>query len=718
MSANLKSAQDAFGLQAKMALGDVTPAMFAEFSQKFPGYFLPTFDCSTNDGAIDLKNTDLMSALKAFMPIWNGFKNSSVTNTKIEPADASGKVITIEQEYKNCLLDHAGNVVEGTQKTFCNTHTWHYNDDGKVMKWHQTFDQKVLDHSRGLEKEANAKIFAKTMEIWGLGMKMWGEGALGSTNPDQKANADKIWAADVVFDATFPMDYTDGLKKYVGIDQGMEYMKYLENWDMPDFNVYHTAMGPKGEVIAMGSYTPTIKSTGKTGPKVDFVQKCVIDTTAGKFSEIRFYWGPTMALVDACFAPGIDAASPVPASEPEPAHDKDFAKAQEAWGACMGAWGAGKLTDPIECAKVCAPDALFDVRYPSKTNAALRQVYRGPAGCVDWCTALSGFDFSSFSVDHVAEGPDGTLLFIASDAAVLKATGKAGERSDFVAQCAARDGKVAMFKWFWGAGNAARDALFIPDAKKQWVVEHKFVPGKAEEWWAGTAKMMADPAAFAAWTARQAELGFVNHHFMPQAMGGDADMMCIWETKEEVTAKQFQQFIDGPDGPSFGALVNTCHTALPGGIFPATGFKVNVPNIAKVEPTRGSFFWIHHEFKSADTAKQFWGMMGGMGPADMRAMGQKNHELGFHNHFFVPCGEAGPAFCVWESEKDLTVEEFQRFIDGPDGPGAGKIFDNACRKVAAGANVPSAKFPVKDAAATAKEAPESAAVANTMAMAA
>ena len=222
MSANLKSAQDAFGLSAKIALGDVTPAMFAEFSQKFPGYLLPTFDCSANDGAIDLKNTDFMGMIKAFMPIWNGFRNSSVTITKVEPADASGKVITIELEYKNCLLDHAGNVVEGTQKTFCNTHIWHFNDDGKVMKWTQTFDQKELDHSRGLEKEANAKIFAKTMEIWGLGMKMWGEGALGSTNPDQKANADKIWAADVVFDATFPMEYTDGLKKYVGIDQGKE----------------------------------------------------------------------------------------------------------------------------------------------------------------------------------------------------------------------------------------------------------------------------------------------------------------------------------------------------------------------------------------------------------------------------------------------------------------------------------------------------------------
>ena len=53
-----------------------------------------------------------------------------------------------------------------------------------------------------------------------------------------------------------------------------------------------------------------------------------------------------------------------------------------------------------------------------------------------------------------------------------------------------------MFKWFWGAGNGARDALWAPDHKKQWVVEHAFVPGRSEEWWAGTAKMMVRTVLF------------------------------------------------------------------------------------------------------------------------------------------------------------------------------------------------------------------------------
>ena len=45
----------------------------------------------------------------------------------------------------------------------------------------------------------------------------------------------------------------------------------------------------------------------------------------------------------------------------------------------------------------------------------------------------------------------------------------------------------------------------------------------------------------------------------------------------------------------------------------------------------------------------------------------KNLEAGFYNHAFCPIGPEGPAFCIWEVREGITVEEFQEFIDGPNG---------------------------------------------------
>ena len=38
----------------------------------------------------------------------------------------------------------------------------------------------------------------------------------------------------------------------------------------------------------------------------------------------------------------------------------------------------------------------------------------------------------------------------------------------------------------------------------------------------------------------------------------DGPIYCIWKTKEGITAEEFQEFIDGPEGPRFGlnALMN------------------------------------------------------------------------------------------------------------------------------------------------------------------
>ena len=88
-----------------------------------------------------------------------------------------------------------------------------------------------------------------------------------------------------------------------------------------------------------------------------------------------------------------------------------------------------------------------------------------------------------------------------------------------------------------------------------------------------------------------------------------------------------------------------------------------------------TFFIIHHEFKEG-AADGFWKWMGGMTPEDMTALGEKNLSLNMWNHSFMPSGAAGPCFCVWEAKGECSIEEFQKFIDGPDGPGAGAVFNN------------------------------------------
>ena len=38
------------------------------------------------------------------------------------------------------------------------------------------------------------------------------------------------------------------------------------------------------------------------------------------------------------------------------------------------------------------------------------------------------------------------------------------------------------------------------------------------------------------------------------AMGTDGPMYCVWEVKEGISASEFQDFIDGPDGVNFGLV--------------------------------------------------------------------------------------------------------------------------------------------------------------------
>ena len=95
------------------------------------------------------------------------------------------------------------------------------------------------------------------------------------------------------------------------------------------------------------------------------------------------------------------------------------------------------------------------------------------------------------------------------------------------------------------------------------------------------------------------------------------------------------------------------------------------------------FFHVHHEFR-AGKAQQWWetaqaAMAPGGGWDEAVA---KNLKAGFYNHSFCPVGPEGPAFCIWEVREGITAEEFQEFIDGPNGVNFGLgAWMNICREI-------------------------------------
>jgi len=68
--------------------------------------------------------------------------------------------------------------------------------------------------------------------------------------------------------------------------------------------------------------------------------------------------------------------------------------------------------------------------------------------------------------------------------------------------------------------------------------------------------------------------------------------------------------------------------------------------------------------------------------------------MGFHNHFFLPCGGESetPILCIWETKHEATEAEFQDFIDSEKGPGAGKTFENRVTLAAPASATPPSFF--------------------------
>jgi hypothetical protein len=238
-----------------------------------------------------------------------------------------------------------------------------------------------------------------------------------------------------------------------------------------------------------------------------------------------------------------------------------------------------------------------------------------------------------------------------------------------------------------------------PVAPCFFTVYHTFVPDKAAAWWEQMMKM--GPDDYRAMDLKNNKLGFHCHSFMPAGMEGPIN--CMWECKVDTTPEVFQAFIDGPDGPGPGVVINKCYKVMPGAILPPSHFKGKCIFHAK-EATAGSMFWVFHEFKPNHAGK-FWEWIQTQSDADMGAMHARNNGNGMHNHSFCPGGPDGPTICIWESAKPMEAAEMQAWIDGPHGPGYGvdgvdgSVFVNKVHKMMQGGNPPSAKFTLKESIA-------------------
>lgn len=143
-------------------------------------------------------------------------------------------------------------------------------------------------------------IFFTAEEAIGLVMKvfeLWGTGVFLDATKGPEAFK-QYFTDDVVFDCAARMENTEGYRKYEGEADFFAWITFLSGIEFPDFTVRGCSM-LNDAVITSVSYTPTVKSTNKTGPLITDVFTWKFRD--GKISSTKHYWGNPAAL-DACFA--------------------------------------------------------------------------------------------------------------------------------------------------------------------------------------------------------------------------------------------------------------------------------------------------------------------------------------------------------------------------------------------------------------------------------
>ena len=86
----------------------------------------------------------------------------------------------------------------------------------------------------------------------------------------------------------------EGIK---GFSQWAEF--FLQSWIFKDCKDVMTFEGPDGSVCNWWKGLPTISGASKQGETIEVMEKLVFKD--GKVCSWKYYWGPTMAKVDALF---------------------------------------------------------------------------------------------------------------------------------------------------------------------------------------------------------------------------------------------------------------------------------------------------------------------------------------------------------------------------------------------------------------------------------
>lgn len=163
-----------------------------------------------------------------------------------------------------------------------------------------------------------------------------------------------------------------------------------------------------------------------------------------------------------------------------------------------------------------------------------------------------------------------------------------------------------------------------------YAVYHTFKPRAAKAWWANMKSLNFKDVAKA-----QHAAGIFGHAFLPSEPEGP--ILCLWECKEKMSLQEFENFIDGPNSPAGGALINKAFRVLPSGLTPPSAWPTLPKTPAK---STGSFFWVHHSFVDQNAHKSFWEFADQANWADLAA---KNRANGVHNHCFLPTGTSHKA---------------------------------------------------------------------------
>ena len=98
----------------------------------------------------------------------------------------------------------------------------------------------------------------------------------------------------------------------------------------------------------------------------------------------------------------------------------------------------------------------------------------------------------------------------------------------------------------------------IDMASKFFHVHHEFRADQSQLWWEIAQAAIALGGGWGEAVANILDAGFYNHSFCH--FGPEGPAYCIWEVREGITAVEFQEFIDGPNGVNFGlqAWTNIC----------------------------------------------------------------------------------------------------------------------------------------------------------------